>query len=91
MSDAFRTLNPNAKSAPGYTYDAVNNKLIARFTPSDATNKVRGRLNYFFVRGFKPTSITIPNSFTFDSPDNTGKADLSDHYPLLGEFSIPSK
>lgn len=87
MSDAFRTLNPNAKSAPGYTYDAVNNKLIARFTPPDATNKVRSRLDYIFMRGLTPKTVVIPNNFKFDSPDGNKGIDLSDRYPLDGEFS----
>jgi len=88
MSDSYRTVNPNATSAPGYTYDAVNNKLIARFAPSDAKNKERQRIDYLFVRGITPTSVTVPNSFTFQPPDRTGTKDLSDHYPLDGNFSI---
>jgi endonuclease/exonuclease/phosphatase family metal-dependent hydrolase len=88
MSDSYRTLNPTATSAPGYTYDAVNNKLIARFTPSDASNKVKERRDYLFVRGINPTSMTISNSFTFQPPDGTGTQDLSEHYPVEGEFSI---
>ena len=89
MTDSYRTLHPNATSAPGYTYDAVNNKLIARFASKDAKNKVKQRLDYMFVRGITPTSVTVPNSFTFDPPYGKGTTDLSDHYPLEGNFSIP--
>jgi endonuclease/exonuclease/phosphatase family metal-dependent hydrolase len=88
MSDSYPTLHPDATSAPGYTYDAVNNKLIARFAPSDANNKVRERLDYIFVRGITPTSVTVLDSFTFQPPDETAEWDLSDHYPLDGKFSI---
>lgn len=88
MKDSYRTLNDSATSAPGYTYDAVNNKLIARFAEEDAKHKVQQRLDYIFVRGITPISVTVPNSFTFQPPDGTGTNDLSDHYPLDGKFSI---
>lgn len=89
MTDSYHTLHPNATSAPGYTYDAVNNKLIAHFAPKEAEKKVQQRLDYMFVRGITPTSVTVPNSFTFQPPDGKGTTDLSDHYPLEGNFSIP--
>ena len=89
MTDSYRTLHPRATSDPGYTYDAVNNKLIARFASKDAKKKVKQRLDYMFVRGITPTSVTVPNSFTFDPPYGKGTTDLSDHYPLEGNFSIP--
>lgn len=88
MKDSYRTLNDSATSAPGYTYDAVNNKLIARFAEKDAKHKVQQRLDYIFVRGITPISVTVPNSFTFQPPDGTGTNDLSDHYPLDEKFSI---
>jgi len=87
MFDSYRRLNPNATSDPGYTYDAVNNKLIDRFAPSDAKNKFRQRLDYMFVRGVTPVSVTVLKTFTFQTSDGT--MDLSDHYPLEGHFLLP--
>jgi len=43
MKDSYRTLNDSATSAPGYTYDAVNNKLIARLAQKDAKDRVKQR------------------------------------------------
>lgn len=84
MIDSYRRLNPSATSEPGYTYDAVNNKLIDRFDPS-FKNK-RQRLDYMFVRGVTPVSVTVPKTFTFQTSDGT--MDLSDHYPLEGHFLL---
>ena len=84
--DSYRCLNPSATSDPGYTYDAVNNNLIARFAPKDADKKYRQRLDYMFVRGVTITSISVPKNFTFQTSDGT--MDLSDHYPLQGEFLL---
>jgi endonuclease/exonuclease/phosphatase family metal-dependent hydrolase len=87
MSDLYRTLNPSTTLAPGYTYDGVNNKLIDRFAPSDAQNAVKQRLDYMFVRGITPTSVTVLKTFTFQTSDGT--MDISDHYPLDGHFLLP--
>jgi|GEM_PF-2201984 len=86
MVDSYRTLNPEVASALGYTYDAINNELIRYFAPEDAKNKVRQRLDYMFVRGLIPTSVTIPKNFTFQTSDGT--MELSDHYPLYGSFEL---
>ncbi|MBE5228999.1 MAG: endonuclease/exonuclease/phosphatase family protein [Microcystis aeruginosa PMC 728.11] len=90
MTDSYRTVHPSATSELGYTYDAVNNKLIAIFAPNDTTKKLRQRIDYMFVRRILPKSVTVPNSyFAFLPPDGKGVTDLSDHYPLYGSFLLP--
>jgi len=89
MSDSYREMNDNAVSNPGYTYDAVNNKLIKYFDPSYAERKVKQRLDYMFMRGITPISVTVPDTFTFQTSDGT--MDLSDHYPLQGYFELKQK
>ncbi len=87
MSDSYRSVNTSAKSDPGYTYDAVNNKLINRFDHTSAVNAIKQRLDYMFVRGLQPNSVTVLKTFTFQISDGT--IDLSDHYPLYGSFNLP--
>jgi endonuclease/exonuclease/phosphatase family metal-dependent hydrolase len=87
LADAYRALDPNPVSAPGYTYDAVANKLIARFAPADTQKGLEQRIDYIFSRGLTPDEADVPTTFTFESPD--GVMDLSDHYPLRGRFSFP--
>ena len=89
LFDSYRKLNDNAVSNPGYTYDAANNKLIKYFDPSYAERKVKQRLDYMFMRGITPISVTVPNTFTFQTSDGT--MDLSDHYPLQGYFELKQK
>lgn len=90
MTDSYRTFYPNAVADPGYTYDAVNDRLIGIFAPKEAANKLKQRLDYMFVRGITPISVTVPYSdFTFLPPDGKGITDLSDHYPLYGSFLLP--
>ncbi len=87
MTDSYRTFYPNAVADPGYTYDAVNDRLIGIFAPKEAANKLKQRLDYMFVRGITPISVTVPYSdFTFLPPDGKGITDLSDHYPLYTRF-----
>jgi endonuclease/exonuclease/phosphatase family metal-dependent hydrolase len=88
VSDLFRTLNPSAPSAPGYTYDAVHNGLIAIFAPEDATNRVQQRLDYLFTGQVAPASFALLNgAFMYQS--SKGAMDLSDHYPIQGDVTLP--
>lgn len=82
LTDSYRVLHPDAKADPGYTYNAVTNKLIAEFAPADAKSKVEQRIDYLFTRALSPTSAEVVLSYLY--PKDGGEMDLSDHYPLKG-------
>jgi endonuclease/exonuclease/phosphatase family metal-dependent hydrolase len=85
LTDAYRVLHPDAIADPGYTYNAVTNKLIAQFAPADAKNKVKQRIDYLFTRIFSPASAEVVLSYVY--PMDGGEMDLSDHYPLQGTMN----
>lgn len=86
LADAFRSLHPHAAADPGFTYDAVTDKLIAFFALSDAMNQVRERLDYVFTNALTATSCEVDRTFLYS--DGAVQMDLSDHYPLGAALDI---
>jgi exonuclease III len=89
VGDVYRTLYPDASSNPGYTYNAVDNQLIAIFAPDDAKKGICQRFDYVFASSL--TAVACAPSTTYLYQDRqTGKPmDLSDHYPVLSSFTLP--
>lgn len=85
LGDAYRVVH--GTSGPGYSYDAISNKLIGKFAPRDTTEKIQQRLDYMFSRGFHVREMSVPGNFIYASGQES--LDLSDHYPLRGLFWLP--
>jgi exonuclease III len=87
--DAYRTKNSQENISYGFTYNGYNNKLIPIFEPAD--NNVQGRLDFIFLNqataNINIGPIAVSTSYLYSDPKTQGLMDLSDHYPLSGEFN----
>ena len=91
VTDVYRTLHPDASEDPGYSYDAVANRLIAIFAPPDTGQGLRQRLDYMFAAGLTTVrSEPLNTTYQYQDPQTGEAMDLSDHYPLLSSFTVPS-
>ncbi|MEO7730771.1 MAG: endonuclease/exonuclease/phosphatase family protein [Kofleriaceae bacterium] len=90
VTDVYRTLHPDASQDPGYTYDAVDNRLIAIFAPTDTEQGLRQRLDYLFAAGLTARSAAqLSTTYQYQDSQTGEMMDLSDHYPLLCSFTLP--
>ena len=89
MVDSYRRLNPQAKIAHGFTYNGYKNKLIPIFEPDDYN--VQQRLDYIFLNKAAANitigEVKVSTSYLYSDSKTPNLMDLSDHYPLNGEFS----
>ena len=89
LVDAYRTLHPDVKTNPAFTYDGTKNRLISIFAPKD--NKTRQRLDYVFLdakNGVSPVQADVVSDFTYTDSKTSQTTDLSDHYPISVEFTV---
>ncbi|OGB90276.1 hypothetical protein A2625_03025 [candidate division WOR-1 bacterium RIFCSPHIGHO2_01_FULL_53_15] len=92
LSDLYRRVN--ALQNPGFTYDGVENTLVKVFDPKFSAARKRQRLDYIFgssdiaALDIAAQPARNPARFKADYRYDQGSADLSDHFPLLLEFTI---
>jgi endonuclease/exonuclease/phosphatase family metal-dependent hydrolase len=77
LFDCFRKKFSSDVDYPGYTYDAVNNKLIHQFDKVSTRKKIQYRLDYFYTNTGEVEEFVIPR-FT-----QGGGEDVSDHHPIV--------
>ncbi len=90
LIDSYRTLNPQAKIAHGFTYNGYKNKLIPIFEPDDYN--VQQRIDYIFLNkdaaNIDIDEVKVNTSYLYSDTKIPSLMDISDHYPLDGKFSL---
>lgn len=86
LTDLCRSLHPNARTNPLFSYDTKSNNLAQYFDPE---SRARERLDYCFVRATgTQQAFAVTTDWRYSDPKTAGFTDLSDHYPLLMSFVV---